>query len=140
VGVSGFLHGNRRLLAGWLAVAGGLFWLLLVWPMWPCTSCGVHPASATALRSVWWQRWTVRRSHTRRVGQVSRAGASPPEPAAPWATPAGVLRFEYTGQSLWCSLAPGEHWAYLYVTVDGFPANRLAQIAGNVDSQGTPAG
>lgn len=140
VGVSGFLHGNRCRLVGWLAVAGGLFWLLLVWPMWPCTSCGVHPASATALRSGVVATLDSAPFAYSPGWQVSREGASPPEPAAPWATPAGVLRFEYTGQSLWLQLAPGDYWAYLYVTVDGLPANRLAQIAGNVDSQGAPAG
>ena len=140
MGVSGFLHGNRCRLVGWLAVAGGLFWLLLVWPMWPCTSCGVHPASATALRSGVVATLDSAPFAYSPGWQVSGEGASPPEPAAPWATPAGVLRFEYTGQSLWLQLAPGEYWAYLYVTVDGLPANRLAQIAGNVDSQGAPAG
>jgi hypothetical protein len=44
----------------------------------------------------------------------------------PFTTPSGVMTFTYTGDALWLLLAPGDYWAYLYATVDGRPANRLA--------------
>ncbi|MBW7883832.1 MAG: O-antigen ligase family protein [Caldilineaceae bacterium] len=72
--------------------------------------------------------------------RVSPAGADPPEPAAPFAEPAGVVEFAYTGRDLALQIAPGDYWAYLYITVDGLPANQLPAIAGNVDSQGHLAG
>lgn len=72
--------------------------------------------------------------------QVSAAGADPPEPADPFAEPAGVLTFPYTGDELYLLLRPGDYWAYLYVTVDGVPANRLPLMAGNDDSRGQPGG
>src|SRR5690606_8095174 len=72
--------------------------------------------------------------------QVSAAGADPPEPADPWQTPSGSLRFDYTGRDLALQLAVGDYWGYLYVTVDGQPANRLAVIRGNHNSQGQRAG
>lgn len=72
--------------------------------------------------------------------QVTAAGADPSEPAAPWQEPAGVLRFTYTGKELALRLAPGDYWGYLYITIDGQPANGLPAIRGNVNSLGQPSG
>lgn len=72
--------------------------------------------------------------------RVDGTGADPMEPDDPWNKPAGALEFTYTGQSLALLLAEGNYWGYLYVTVDGEPANRLAHVPGNFDSQGTNAG
>lgn len=72
--------------------------------------------------------------------QVSAAGADPQEPPDPWQTPAGTVDFVYTGSELALQLAVGDYWGYLYVTVDGQPANRLANIRGNRNSQGQAAG
>lgn len=71
---------------------------------------------------------------------ASQAGADPSEPENPWAQPSGVLTFPYTGTDLALNLGVGDYWAYLYVTVDGQPANRLPNIRGNTDSAGNPAG
>jgi O-antigen ligase len=71
---------------------------------------------------------------------VSEAGADPHEPAEPWTTPSGELRFSYTGRELALLMAVGDYWGYLYVTVDGAPANRLAVIPGNRNSLGERAG
>lgn len=72
--------------------------------------------------------------------KISEQGADPAEPAEPFAEPAGSVEFSYTGGELAMLLAPGDYWAYLYVTVDGQPANLLPAIGGNVDSLGQPAG
>ncbi|MEZ4609498.1 MAG: hypothetical protein R2838_04430 [Caldilineaceae bacterium] len=56
------------------------------------------------------------------------------------AEPAGTVSFAYTGRELALQLAPGAYWGYLFVTVDGAPANALPAITGNVDSRGAPAG
>src|SRR5690606_31030913 len=60
--------------------------------------------------------------------------------ADPDGEPAGDLAFPYTGKTLWLRLAPGDYWGYLYVTVDEQPANMLAKLRGNDDSQGNAAG
>lgn len=57
--------------------------------------------------------------------RVSSAGADPAAPAAPETTPSGVLTFTYAGRDLALRIAPGDYWGYLYVTVDGAPANLL---------------
>jgi len=57
--------------------------------------------------------------------RITASGADPTEPDAPWQEPAGVLRFTYTGAELALLLAPGDYWGYLYITVDGQPANDL---------------
>ncbi|MCB9159118.1 MAG: hypothetical protein H6644_04555 [Caldilineaceae bacterium] len=72
--------------------------------------------------------------------RVDAAGADPSEPADPWREPAGTVSFAYTGRELALQLAPGDYWGYLFVTVDGAPANALPAIVGNVDSRGAPAG
>jgi O-antigen ligase len=56
---------------------------------------------------------------------VSAAGADPAEPADPFAQPAGVVTFSYWGRELDLLVATGDFWGYLYVTVDGQPANLL---------------
>lgn len=72
--------------------------------------------------------------------RVSAAGADPPEPADPFSEPAGVVTFPYTGNDLYLLLAPGDYWAYLFVNIDGQPANRLPVIADNTDSEDAEAG
>jgi putative inorganic carbon (hco3(-)) transporter len=72
--------------------------------------------------------------------QVSDAGADPLEPDDPWHEPSGRFAFSYSGRQLAMQLAVGDYWGYLYATVDGGPANRLAQIAGNHNSQRERAG
>ncbi|MCB9140081.1 MAG: O-antigen ligase family protein [Caldilineaceae bacterium] len=72
--------------------------------------------------------------------RVTPAGADPPEPADPWREPAGTLAFSYTGRELALLLAEGDYWGYLFVTVDGKPANRLTNIRGNTNSESRPAG
>ena len=71
---------------------------------------------------------------------VTSDGADPGEPADPWMQPAGVVTFEYSGEDLLLELALGDYWGYLYVTVDGAPANRLPLLRGNLNSEGAPAG
>lgn len=63
--------------------------------------------------------------------RITSEGATPPEPADPMTTPAGTLRFTYRGATLALDLKPGDYWAYLYVTVDGAPANLLPSSAGH---------
>lgn len=72
--------------------------------------------------------------------QVTAAGADPTEPADPWQEPSGTLTFRYQGADLALALAMGNYWGYLYVTVDGEPANQLPHLAGNRNSQGELAG
>lgn len=72
--------------------------------------------------------------------QLSAAGADPIEPADPWQEPAGILRFTYTGAELALLLATGDYWGYLYVTVDGQPANLLPTLRGNENSLGQSSG
>ena len=65
--------------------------------------------------------------------RMTRTGADPPEPADPWLEPSGVLTFTYSGAELALNLAVGDYWSYVYVTVDGEPANLLPYIRGNDD-------
>ncbi len=132
--------GRWRLLASALVIAAGLFWLLLTFPNQPCAQCGATPEPATTLTPgvvatmdspifTYSPGWSV-----------SADGADPAEPADAFAEPAGVITFTYTGDALWLLVAPGDYWAYLYATVDGQPANRLANIAGNRDGTGAATG
>lgn len=68
--------------------------------------------------------------------QVSRAGADPNEPTDPWLEPSGILTFTYAGADLALNLGVGDFWGYVYVTVDGQPANLLPHMRGNNDSSG----
>lgn len=72
--------------------------------------------------------------------QISAIGADPAEPQDPARQPSGTLTFSYTGDDLYLLLVPGNYWAYLFVTVDGQPANQLPVIPGNMDSTGHAAG
>lgn len=78
--------------------------------------------------------------HYEKPWRLSPIGADPTEPAEPWQEPAGILRFTYTGAELALLLAPGDYWGYLYVTVDGQPANQLPLLPGNRNSQGQDSG
>lgn len=71
---------------------------------------------------------------------ITAAGADPTEPPAPWQEPAGTLRFTYTGRELALRLAPGAYWGYLYITIDGQPANGLPALQGNANSLGQASG
>lgn len=72
--------------------------------------------------------------------RVDGSGADPSEPADPWQEPSGRVAFEYTGTELALQLAVGNYWGYLYVTVDGAPANRLPIIDNNVNARAEVAG
>ncbi len=72
--------------------------------------------------------------------RVSAQGADTTEPAQPWAQPSGRMAFEYSGRELALQLALGDYWGYVFVTVDGRPANRLPALWGNLDSLGQPSG
>ncbi len=63
--------------------------------------------------------------------RVGPEGADPAEPAAPAITPSGIFTFAYTGGNLALNLALGDYWGYLYVTVDGEPANLLPNSDGH---------
>lgn len=128
------------LAAGMMAIIAGLLWLLLTFPGQPCERCGASPTPALRLTPGVVAAMNSAVFAYSPGWQVSEAGADPAEPDDPFAEPSGVITFTYTGEALWLLLAPGDYWAYLYVTVDGQPANRLANIAGNVDSAGAAAG
>ena len=72
--------------------------------------------------------------------QVSARGADTTEPDQPWAQPSGRMAFQYSGRELALQLALGDYWGYVFVTVDGRPANRLPVLRGNLDSLGQPSG
>ena len=71
---------------------------------------------------------------------VTVEGADTTEPDEPWTQPSGRLAFEYVGRELALQLALGDYWGYIFVTVDGRPANRLPTLWGNSDSGGQPGG
>jgi hypothetical protein len=128
------------LAPGMAAIIAGLLWLLLTFPSQPCERCGASPTPALRLTPGVVATMNSAIFAYSPGWQVSEAGADPAEPDDPFTEPAGVITFTYTGDALWLLLAPGDYWAYLYATVDGQPANRLANIAGNVDSAGAAAG
>ena len=72
--------------------------------------------------------------------QVTVQGADTTEPEKPWMQPSGRMTFEYSGRELALRLALGDYWGYIFVTVDGRPANRLPALWGNFDSLGQPGG
>ena len=71
---------------------------------------------------------------------VSAQGADTSEPDQPWIQPSGRLSFQYSGRELALRLALGDYWSYIFVSVDGRPANRLPVLRGNFDSQGRLGG
>ena len=71
---------------------------------------------------------------------VSVEGADTTEPDEPWTQPSGRMAFEYSGRELALRLALGDYWGYIFVTVDGRPANRLPTLWSNSDSLGQPGG
>ncbi len=125
---------------GLLLIAAGLLWLMVTRaPTLSRPDPSALPASAMLEPGM----ATNMTSPALRYGpdwQVSTQGADPAEPGAPWQEPAGVLTFTYRGRVLELALAEGDYWGYLYVTIDGEPANQLAIIRGNVNSQGERAG
>jgi O-antigen ligase len=124
-------------LVGFIALLGG------VWGWWvapPATSPTLIPSPAAALTPGTVAPMTGPAFVYSPGWQVTDLGADPAEPADPWLEPSGVLTFTYRGQDLWLQLAPGDYWGYLYVTVDGIPANRLAVIPGNRNALGERAG
>ena len=72
--------------------------------------------------------------------KVSVGGADTTEPDQPWTQPSGRMAFQYSGRELALRLALGDYWGYIFVSVDGRPANRLPVIQGNLDSLGQPGG
>ena len=72
--------------------------------------------------------------------QVSVDGADTTEPDQPWTQPSGRVAFQYSGRELALKLALGDYWGYIFVTVNGRPANRLPSLPGNLDSLGQPSG
>ena len=72
--------------------------------------------------------------------QVSVDGADTTEPDQPWTQPSGRMAFQYSGRELALKLALGDYWGYIFVTVDGRPANLLPSLPGNLDSLGQPGG
>ena len=71
---------------------------------------------------------------------VTVEGADTTEPDEPWTQPSGRMAFEYSGRELALQLTLGDYWGYIFVTVDGRPANRLPTLWGNSDSRGQPGG
>lgn len=57
--------------------------------------------------------------------QVTAAGADPVEPGRPGDNASGSVEFHYQGQELALQVATGDYRGYLFVTVDGRPANLL---------------
>ncbi len=71
---------------------------------------------------------------------VSSEGADTTEPASPWEEPSGRMSFRYYGRDLALQLALGDYWGYVFVNVDGGPANRLPVLGGNLNSSGQAGG
>ena len=71
---------------------------------------------------------------------VSSSGADTTEPQQPWQQPSGRMAFRYGGRELALQLALGDYWGYIFVTVNGRPANGLAVLRGNLNSVGQPSG
>lgn len=125
-------------LCALILLAAGCGWLLLA-QVAPAAMIPA-PTRATALDGPVVAAMDSPVFHYSNGWQITATGADPTEPAAPWQEPAGSLRFRYTGAELALQLAPGDYWGYLYMTVDGQPANGLPAIRGNVNSQGQPSG
>jgi O-antigen ligase len=133
---------HRLTIAGLLLAALGVGWVLFVWTATTAPTLP-DPASLDSARALESGVSTNMASPALRFGpgwQVDAQGADPAEPANPWEEPSGILTFRYQGRVLHMALAEGDYWGYLYVTVDGEPANQLAQLAENRNSQDEAAG
>lgn len=134
--------GNRPGLWPWLialiclAAAGG--WLFLARQPSDARLGQLQPAPALTSGIV--ARMDSSALHYSDGWRLSPGGADPSEPGDAWNEPAGQVAFTYTGRELALQLAVGDYWGYLFVTVDGAPANLLANIPGNRDSRGNAAG
>ncbi|MFN8446313.1 MAG: O-antigen ligase family protein [Caldilineaceae bacterium] len=127
----------RRILAGCLILAG-IVWLFLI----PRPLENKVEAAQVVTQLV---PGTVARMDSPPFAytpgwSVDASGADPAEPSDPFTTPSGVISFTYQGSEVALLLATGDYWGYLYASVDGAPANQLAVIAGNLDSEGKTAG
>ena len=127
---------RTKLLVALLLILGGAGWLALVGEKGvPPPSSHVEQLVSGAVASmnspvfVYKPGW-----------QVSGNGADTTEPEQPWAQPSGRMAFQYSGRELALQLALGDYWGYIFVTVDGRPANRLAVLRGNLNSAGQPSG
>ncbi len=119
-----------------LAAAGG--WLFLAREHLQTRFGQPQPAPALTSGIVAWMDSPA--FHYSDGWRISPDGADPSEPGDAWNEPAGQITFVYSGRELALQLAVGDYWGYLFVTVDGAPANRLANIPGNRDSRGNAAG
>ena len=128
-----------RALAGILLILAGAVWLILTRQPAPA-SVPVPARVDTPLTSGVSAAMTSPGLRFSPGWKVTDRGADPGEPADPFIEPAGVVEFSYTGDELDLLLAPGDYWAYLYITVDDQPASLLPAIAGNVDGRGQQAG
>jgi O-antigen ligase len=125
-------------LAALICLVAAVGWLLLAGP-----NLGVplgQPQPAPALTSGVVARMDSPAFRYSDGWRLSPAGADPSEPGDAWNEPAGRVSFAYSGRELALQLAVGDYWSYIFVTVDGAPANRLANILGNTDSRGNAAG
>lgn len=123
---------------GLLLILGGLVWLRRPQPV-PLTP-PAPDATLTALAAGDVAAMSAPVFSYSPGWRVTPAGADPAEPADPWQQPSGTVDFTYAGQTLALNLALGDYWGYLYVTVDGQPANRLTNIPGNRNGAKQAAG
>jgi O-antigen ligase len=143
VAANGWRIGRRvdwRLLAAFGCALFGILWLWLAHLMQPAPLPSPTTVDHPQLPAGVAASMESAAFHFSPGWQVDAQGADPPEPGNPWQEPSGSLTFRYAGQDLWLLLAEGDYWGYLYVTVDGAPANRLALLPGNTNSRGERAG
>ncbi len=122
-----------------LSSISGIIWLFLASPVTPLSS-SIQPVALERLGSGQVAAMNSPIFAYSPGWRIDATGADPAEPTAPWIEPSGVVTFAYTGAELALRLAVGDYWGYLYVTVDGQPANLLPMLAGNDNSQGQSAG
>jgi O-antigen ligase len=135
------LTASRRPNLLWLAaLVVAIIGLGYLWWVQPLPTPMPPPTQVTSLQGPVMATMDSPVFHYAQPWQLSPTGADPAEPADPWLEPAGALRFTYTGAELALLLAPGDYWGYLYITVDGQPANQLPVLRSNVNSLGQPSG
>ena len=134
------LRRRGRVLVAAILLLAGLAWTFFAWndqtPPMPAGS----PASTQQLEPGTVASMDSPTFHYSDGWKRSTSGADPTEPADPWITPSGILTFTYSGTELALNLGVGDYWGYVYITVDGEPANLLPHLRGNQDSAGSPAG